>query len=293
MAKDKVFYDLDSKHIPGNPGTYLLHAGQIHGICNKAEFAVYDTRDKNSPIGTLVVQEVSVNTSKLRHKFGERFKIPQSACGLETYKGDQGHRVLRIAVSDVGTKLKTFRAHNLSGIKLVKKGDKADLLLIEEDSRVKFKILRKTLVDLGLKYTEYRPRSPDIQDVLNLLHHAADFYFHLDRSFEGKGDFRLANQIKIAFVPVIIGGREFYVPEKVDGKDRDINHERLVKVWASDKDLYGIKISNEGNQPVYFSLFFFSQSNLRIGLSYSFHWMMLNQFTDTSHNQVWSINLQL
>ena len=152
VAKHKVFYDLDSKHIPGNPGTYLLQAGQVHGICNNAEFAVYDTKDKNSPIGTLVVQEVSVNTSKLRHK--EPFEVPQSAIGLETRKGDQER--IRIAVSDMGTE-EDLRAHNLSGVNLVNKGGDAGLLSIEEDSTVKFEILPKTrnLVDLGLGVETY------------------------------------------------------------------------------------------------------------------------------------------
>ena len=263
MAKHRVSYHLEHTD---NPGTYLLRAGQVDGICKNAEFSVYDTKDTNSPVGTLVVKEVSVDTSKLHHKeLDKPFEVPQSAIGLETRKGDQER--VRIAVSDVDTK-KTLLDQNLSGVILVDKGENADLLLIEEDSGVKFEILRKNLVDLGLKYTQSRPRSPHIQDMVNLLHHAADFHFHLDRSFKAtsESDFRLASQIKIAFVPVVNGGRGLYVSKKVDGKDCDINHEGLVEVCVGD-GLYGIKISNEGYESVYFSLLYFNQSNLRIGLS--------------------------
>ena len=226
IAKSKVFYPLE--HIPDNPGTYLLRAGQADGICNNAEFAVYTNSDINSPsVGTLVVQKVSVNTSKLRHKeLDELFEVPQPANGLEIHKGDQGR--VRIAVSNVDTK-KTLLDQNLSGVILVDKGEDADLLLIEEDSGVKFEILRKNLVNLGLKYTQSRPRSSDIQDVVSLLHHAANFHFHLDRCFKVKSDsdFRLAKRIKIAFVPLKKRGPRDYVSEKVDGEDPDINDEGL------------------------------------------------------------------
>ena len=270
MTKVIAFHPLE--HIPDDPGTYLLRAGQLHGICNNAEFAVYDKLDINShSLGTLVVQEVpSVNTSKLCYKEpGKRFKIPQPAYGLETHKGDQAR--VRIAVSeDVDTKMKLL-AEDLPGVILVNKDKDADLLLIEEDSGVKFKILRKILVDLGLKYTQSRPRSSNIQDVANLLRHAADFHFHLDRSFKATSerDFRLASQIKIAFLPLTKRGPKDYVPiKKDDGKDLDINRNGLVDVWVG--DIYGIKISNEGCQPVYFSLFSFHQSNFSISLS-QFH----------------------
>ena len=195
-------------------------------------------------------------------------------------------------MSNVGTKKKLL-AENLSGVILVDKGGDADLLLIEEDSGVKFEILRKNLVDLGLKHTQSRPRSSDVQELVNLLHHAADFHFHLDRCFKVKSDddFRLANQIKIAFVPVTERDVDYFVSKEGDGKDPDINHQGLVEFCVDDKVPYGIKISNEG-QPVYFSLFYFNQTKFLIGLS-QFHWMMLNQFTDTSHNQICSIHLQL
>src|SRR5271156_5312536 len=124
--KQEIFHP--HERISGDPGTYLLRAGEMHGICHNAEFAVYDN-ERLSPIGTLVVQEVSLDTSRLSHKrLDKLFTVPQPGFALETRKGHQER--VRIAVLDVDTK-KSLLAYDLRGIALVDKGEDADLLLIQ------------------------------------------------------------------------------------------------------------------------------------------------------------------
>ena len=272
VSKRNTSYPL--RPTQNSPDSYLLEAGDAHGITPGAEFSVYPGYDITShPLGNLVVGKVSSFTSILHRKpLDEPFEIPQIACAVEIRKGTHKSVCVTVVVEDgLREKLLEYHRHELGGVILVSEKEEADLKLVQINDEVGFEILEKECVDLGMTRTHYRPGS-SMTVVTHLLQHAAHFYLHLRRSNQ-EIKFGLASKILCELLPVkrrrnTHGLIEYTSEKDKNEEDGNIHPERLVNVSVGNESLYGIKITN--NHPrldVFLWVFYFNQSDFSIGLS--------------------------
>ena len=182
VSKRSTSYPLQP--IQDSPDSYLLEAGDAHGITPGAEFSVYPDYDITShPLGYLVVHKVSSFTSILHRKpIDDPFEIPQFACAVEIRKSNHKSVCVTVVVEDgLKDKLLKYHGHELGGVMLFDEKEEGDLKLVQTNDEVGFEILEKECVNLGMTCTHYRPGC-SMTIVSHLLQHTAHFYLHLRRS---------------------------------------------------------------------------------------------------------------
>jgi hypothetical protein len=279
-----------------------MDAGTIHGITDGAIFGLYNDRSlvaTQPPVATLQASNPGAFSTKLIPvQEGSQFPISERASALLLRAGKQED--LRICV-EPGEKLtgvvrglaKEMEADGStkSRFMLVEK-EKAELeIAFDDEDRIVFNILDPLVTSHGLTRIPFVV-SPTPGAMAPVLSKVARYFWHLRRTSKRV-------QANVEVEPARLGGDENdldptrnarkldlikdnvaiefrRLEEAEDDYDDDFNHIRkpcgenlikngIVDIVIQEDAIYGIKLTNKGNKPLYPSLFYFDNSNFSIG----------------------------
>jgi hypothetical protein len=155
-------------------------------------------------------------------------------------------------------------------IRPVLEKEKARLGLSIVDNKIAFDIFDSRLAEYGLTRIPHTVAN-DPKEIIPVLHGAAHFYWHLNR------------EVKDALVDTCI---EIECKTLTPTRDRDAsghliykptgdNHLQggVIDVVASDRTMYGYKITNESDRDLYLNAFYFDNTDFSIrNLIYNFYY---------------------
>ncbi|KAK0452944.1 uncharacterized protein EV420DRAFT_1481938 [Desarmillaria tabescens] len=190
--------------IRGSPalGQYILEAGQVHGITNKAEFIVFADRTMASALGTVVasVTTAFTTTCDFRPRGSETpFSLSVQGFALQTRVGE-GQDVRLFIEKDekflgvfkrIGEEMQSDEAQKRGFCLVESREDQPDLLVAADGDLVHFEIMDKLCRQHGLTHMPFKVNiDPDI--IHRILRSSADFYWHLHHSSQ---DSQLAGKV--------------------------------------------------------------------------------------------------
>ncbi|KAF9240013.1 hypothetical protein BU15DRAFT_61646 [Melanogaster broomeanus] len=242
----------------------VMDAGAAHGIVNMAHFAVYRDREstlEGTQLGTVVALHVDPFTTTLDITTdGSRFLLPEGGYALQTRAGiEEGLRV-HIEVDEKLTPVfdvlgrEMQRASSQMRILLVEK-ERAELDFALEGGYVVVNLLDSVVTTLGLTRMPFR------------IEPTADAHtstWHLRRKSKTQA---LHKKIEVEFTELIQSEEEYDddLQPVIQPIGPNLNRENIVDLQIKSNAMYGIKITNNLDVPLYPSLFFFDNSDLSIG----------------------------
>jgi hypothetical protein len=243
-------------------------AGEAAGITIGAEFEVYQDQNSGHLLGTVVVCELSAFSTTLYAK-ESRFALERDGVALKSRAGTEER--VRIHVADGS--LKNFVKKidpNQRIIQLVERDHGAEFGIALEKGRVVFNIYDSDVTRYGLTRMPCA-LEPTLEAISPVIHAAARFYWHRRRTLQT----RLRGLAK----KVVIKMKELML-EIIEEDDElvkpvciDIDRPNASDDWRGGQDfdvqletgtLYGWKITNYWNVPLYPALFYFDNSDWSI-----------------------------
>ena len=140
--------------------------------------------------------------------------------------------------------------------------EKARIGLSIVDKRIAFDILDPRLAEYGLTRMPHTVAN-DPQEIIPVLHGAAHFYWHLNREVK---DSLVDTSIDIE-CKTLIPTSDYDSSGKAIVKPTGDNHLQLgvIDVVASDRTMYGYKITNNSARDLYINAFYFDNTDFSIG----------------------------
>ena len=229
----------------------------MHGVTVGAEFVVYKDQDdlsqEASPVGTLIAQEP--------HKFDTCMSVPkgsqewpvQKAFALQTKAGTEALGI-HIAKDEKLTD-DLFKHAAVVGGKIVRVEEcMADLSITLDGTNIFFDILDDQVTRHGLTHIPHSVNN-NVSDVYAVIRAAAHYCWHLCHTNKEKA---LRHNVQIEFMKLLETKRT-RIPY---GPNLIVNG--VVDLVVDEKTLYGIKIANNFERPLYAALFYFSGSSFTI-----------------------------
>lgn len=149
--------------------------------------------------------------------------------------------------------------------------DEPDLVITLENDLVQFHIMDETCRQYGLTRMPFEiDVDPDY--ICGILRSAADFYWHLHHSNK-EGKIAWSRKITFECVRLVQSGEftddfeEVMIPEP---GGHNLNVGGTIIINTEEDAVYGYKITNNSNTPLYAALFYFDISDLSIGMWISY-----------------------
>lgn len=251
----KHYFDVqfDPRRHDSKSEVMTLKAGEVHGLCEGNELIVYARKlpaDLKQPIGTVVIDKVSVATSSLKFKPGSptfsSSKYPQPVAVLS--KSNAKQQRLAIYVDPIDSEL-VSRVEDIGGCTLQKDLKDAHIHLSSvitapSKKQLRFKVVDAELIDKGI---ELMPRfiSDTEEDLTHVLKGLTHYYYHLKRTSTS-----LATD-KISFSLFEVQDKGYGHP-RVDRMDSSSNlcKDGLadIKVAEGVEAIYGVEVTNNIEQ---------------------------------------------
>ena len=235
-----------------------MEAGTAHGVTVGAEFVVYKDQDdlsqEASPLGILIAQEP--------HEFDTRMSVPvgsqewpvQKAFALQTKAGAEEALGIHIAKDEKFTD-DLFKHAAVVGGKIVRVEEcMADLSITLDGTNVFFDILDNQVTRHGLTRIPHSVNN-NVSDVYAVIRSAAHYRWHLCRTNKEKV---LRHKVQIEFTKLL----ETKWTRIPCGPNLIVNG--VVDLVVDEKTVYGVKIVNNFERPLYVALFYFSSSSFAI-----------------------------
>ncbi|KAG8853732.1 hypothetical protein FRB91_004404 [Serendipita sp. 411] len=255
-------------------GEYILKAGAAHGITKGATFDVYRDKDcveSEAPLARLMVSKPPRPFSAVLS--GQKFNIDKQPFALQTSAGDEEDLLVHAALDPKLEKVYEALAEEIKGtrsgqqqIRLVEEDQIgiAHLGIAIENNSVVFNILNPLVVAYGLKRMPFQLDHPTVGDLRLIFRSAAHFYWHLRRTGKAK---ILQEKVTISFTRLKEDEEEEYDDDfnlirKRDGPN--LIQDGILDLVVEDDVVYGIKVTNNSDKPLYISAFYFDNSDLSI-----------------------------
>ena len=233
-----------------------MEAGTAQGVTAGAEFAVYKDQDdlsqKASPLGTLIAKEPGESTTIMSVR-SQEWPV-RNAFALQTKAGAEEALGIHIAKDEKLTD-DLFKHAAVVGGKIVRVEEcMAELNITFHEDRVFFDILDNQVTRHGLTRIPHSVNN-NVSDVYAVIRAAAHYRWHLCRINEVKA---LRHEVDIEFTE-LLGPNYGRIPY---GPNLIVNG--VVDLVVDEKTVYGIKIVNHFERPLYAALFYFSSSSFAI-----------------------------
>ena len=247
-------------------------AGEAAGITVGAEFEVYASDDQNfgQLLGTVVARKLSAFSTTLYAK-ESKIALERDGVALKSRLGTEER--VRIHVADEGLKNLVKKLDpNQRTIQLVER-NRADFGMALENGKVVIDIYDSDVTKYGLTRMPYT-LEPNLGAISPVIRAAVHFYWHRRRTLK-TGRRGLAKRIEVKVTelklenarieydelkPVVVYGPTTRADWK-GGKEFDLRAETL----------YGWRIVNNCNMPLYPALFYFDNSDWSIS-EYHHQW---------------------
>jgi hypothetical protein len=249
-----------------------MEAGTIHGITDGATFGLYNDRimvSTEPPVAIMTASKPEAfSTTLIPVSGGPQIDISRRAFALLIRAGDQ--EALRIHVAPDDKLMDVFRevANEMqisdpAGPKfMLDKKETAELDIVFDANDVVFNILDAFVTVHGLTRIPFRV-SPTPGAISPVISRAARYFWHLHRTGSAKS---LQDNVAIEFTRL---------EEEEEDYDDDFNRIRkpcgenlinngIVDIVIQEDAIYGIKLTNKGDKPLYPSLFYFDNSDFSI-----------------------------
>jgi hypothetical protein len=248
---------------------YVMDAGSAQGVTEGAIFEVYKekhTHSTTAPLGTMTASAPSPFSIVLNFsQTDQRFSIEDQAYALQIRAGKQEDLSLYVPLDQnlrhifhaIATEMhdNAQRQINMLTDEDVKQGKRLDLGIAFENRHIVFDIKDPNVTVHGLKRMPQRVL-PDINEVTAIINAAAHYYWHLRRVGNAK---YITSTIEIEFTKLSGWGNLSLRP---DGPN--LIKGGVVDIVVDEDDIYGMKITNHGTDPLYASVFYFDNSNWSI-----------------------------
>ncbi|KAG6918442.1 hypothetical protein DXG01_014623 [Tephrocybe rancida] len=261
--------------IPETPNEYTLEAGEAHGITREAEFAIYPARVMASALGSVVAFDTTQFTSRCAAVGDTSFTLSQHGYALQTRVGQRLDIRLFIEPNDaflevfrqLGEEMgRSYADPSKRFFRLINNVDEQpDIAIRTHGGLVEFEIEDELCRQYGLTHMPFNNIQPDESEyLLSILRSGADFYRYLRHSNkEGS----LTQRVHIECLELELSGEltddldDIFVP-KQDSANLVIGGTIFVDV--DDNRVYGYRILNTSETPLYVALFYFDVSDLSI-----------------------------
>jgi hypothetical protein len=247
----------------------VMAAGAAHGITEGAIFEVYKDKQAHSTIAPLGIMKASTpgpfSTVLDFFPTDREFSIENWAFALQIRAGKQADLALYVPLDQnllvvfqaIATRMQVnAQLHvNMLTDEDLKWGKQPDLGVAFEDGHVVFDIKDPNVTAHGLHRMPFRVL-PIIEDVSRVISAAAHYYWHLRRVGHAKF---IQNTIEVEFTKLSDGDT---LMRKPDGPN--LINAGVVDLVVNKDDIYGMKITNNGDIPLYASVFYFDNSDFSI-----------------------------
>ncbi|KAK0440556.1 hypothetical protein EV421DRAFT_2036766 [Armillaria borealis] len=256
--------------------SYILEAGEAHGITRKAQFVVFADRRMTSALGTVVAISTTAFTATCKFSSrGNRTPFPLTAPGyaLQTRVGeDQDVRLfvepdkrLRGVFKRTANKTQAGKR----GFRLVEsRDDELDLVVAADGDVVHFEIMDKLCRQHGLTRMPFEVKIDDADAIHRILRSSSDFYWHLHRSNKRSP---LAGKVTLGCMKLKETGKyadDLLQVLKPDSNGENLNVGGVIMVDVDEGAIYGFEITNTTSVLLYVSMFYFDVSDLSISSYY-------------------------
>ena len=247
---------------------YVMDAGAAHGVTEGAIFEVYKDKHIDSPtLGTMKTSVPGPFSTVLNFFPTESsFPIEDQAFALQIRAGKQEDLALYVPLDQnlltvfeaIATEMQVNaqRQINLLSHEDLKRGKKPDLGIAFENGRIVFDIKDPNVTVHGLHRMPHRIR-PILAHVSPVISAAAHYYWHLRRVGHAES---IQDSVEVGFTKLSndedAGKRKPCGPNLIDAG--------VVDLVVDEDDIFGIKITNNGDVPLYASVFYFDNSDFSI-----------------------------
>ena len=240
---------------------YVMEAGAAHGITDGAQFAVYKDREsKGTQLGIIIARQTDPFTTTLDIIDASRF-LPEEGYALQTRVGIEEGLRLHIDANVPPSLVEILQRTASQEFLLVEK-EKGELCFTLEQEGVVVSILDPFVAALGLTRMPFYIE-PNAEAMSSVIHAAAHFYFHLRRKSKMQA---LHGKIDVVFTELVELQEEYddSLQPVIQPIGPNLNRENIVDLQIQNTKMYGMKIINNSDLPLYPSLFFFDNSDLSI-----------------------------
>jgi hypothetical protein len=246
---------------------YVMDGGAAHGVAKGAIFELYKDMHIDSPtLGTMKASSPGPFSTILDFSPIDRpFPIEDQAFALQIRAGEQEDLTLYVPLDQnlltvfqaIATEMQdnAQRQINMLSDEDLKQGKKPDLGIAFENGRIVFDIKDPNVTVHGLHRMpqSVRPINAHVSRVISAATH---YYWHLRRVGHAE---RIQNIVKVEFTKL---SNDDILAREPDGPN--LIKAGVVNLVPDDSDIYGMKITNNGNVPLYASVFYFDNSDFRI-----------------------------
>ncbi|KAG6914881.1 hypothetical protein DXG01_014760 [Tephrocybe rancida] len=283
-----TMYRIES--IPGTPNEYILQAGEAHGVTKGAKFAIYPDRAITPALGSVVTFDTTPFSCRCSVVGDTSFALSQNAYAIQTRVGERPDIRLFIEPNDafldlfrrLGEEMQRSHADpSKRSFYLVDDAhEQPDIIIRTHGGLVQFEVKDLISRQYGFTHMPFNNIRPNESGhILSILRSAADFYRHLHQSNK---DSSLTQKVHVECLKLEPSGEltddllEIFVP-KQNTKNLIIGGTIFIDV--DDSAVYGYRISNASETPLFVALFYFDISDLSVGncLANSFCDVMLTE----------------
>jgi hypothetical protein len=255
---------------------YELQAGSAQGITKGAEFTVYkdsaSTSDPNS-LGVLIVKsdsDIHVFSTFLTPKIDNApISLSKSSCALQSKAGEAEDLVILAPLDEKLLSLYEATANDMKEadparrkIRFVKDGKEAKLgLSLDSSGRVAFDILDPRLTIYGINRMPHTVQN-EAKSITPVLNAAAHFHWYLSRE---KKDALVDTSVSFEFFKLSMGDEyDFSGNAILEPVGDNLYQDSVVRLVASETDMYGFKVTNNSVRDLYLNAFYFDNSDFSI-----------------------------
>lgn len=262
-----------------NETSYSMLAGAALGVTAQSQFSIFkSTEDTIHPlrsIGTLTAGEpqafeTSLQGTLSKHAPGDRVWAVQTRAGREEdlkVHVDLDERLVPV-LEKIAEEMQS-QTREKRRILLVDEKDNADLAIaLDERGKAVFDVPRGLNVRYGHTLPPTSVVTTDVEDIYRVIRAAAHFYWHLNRS---PYKHTLANKVEVEVYKLQseaenYDGMELPVTTPVEPIENLNKHDTVeIPIRNGDSAMYGFKIVNRTNIPLYVAAFYFDNSDFSIG----------------------------
>ncbi|KAL6306604.1 hypothetical protein BKA93DRAFT_148884 [Sparassis latifolia] len=252
---------------------YVMKAGAAHGVTDGARFAIYKDRSvtsNTSPLGHLTAQKVDEFTTILATPPGAplfdhdsiRFASQTHASMSESLRVHLDEKL-----ADLFDELNVDPSTEHRSVEMVDKAD-AELDVTLENGSVVFDVLDEEITQFRFKRLPHEVE-PVISVISLVIRDAAHYYWHLRRT---NLSHPLRDHVNLEFTKLTAlkdQFGDFLQPITTPIGENLVGCDKVVRlVIDDDSSMYGIKITNKSNIPMFASLFYFDNSDFSISTYY-------------------------
>ncbi|KAG6914882.1 hypothetical protein DXG01_014761 [Tephrocybe rancida] len=267
---------------PHDQSEYILDAGEALGVALGAEFTLYPDNRISTSLGSVVVTHTTPFKSVCSQLSGALPSLLQATYAVQTRigarqdlrlfidPGDEFFGLYLDLLKQLGQEMELLHADPLKRFfRLVDTIDELpDLVIGTRGGLVQFEVTDPICRHYGLAHMPYldvRVGDQESDYLMCILRSAADFYRHLHHSRTKEPS--LTQRVDVECLELERSKKlnkdlnSVYVPKR---GCHNLIIDKTITISVHEEKIYGFKIINKSNDPLYVALFYFDVSDLSI-----------------------------